>query len=121
MYINNTSETQSNEISGYILNFIDKAKENTSINYIQLLFDSIKQNLILALLLWLSGLTVIGIVAVYGIIAYRGFVLGYSLSSIIASLGIKNGCIFILSSMLLQNILFIPSIFAMAISRNKAI
>lgn len=34
----------------------------------------------------------------------------------IATLGVKNGIVFILSSMLLQNIIFIPILFALAIS-----
>ncbi len=34
----------------------------------------------------------------------------------IATLGVKNGTVFILSSMLLQNIVFIPILFALAIS-----
>ncbi len=41
---------------------------------------------------------------------------GYSISSVIATLGVKGGMTFILSSMLLQNIIFIPILFALAIS-----
>lgn len=119
LYINNTNEAQANEISEYIGTFIYKTKENASVDYMKLLFDSIKQNLSLALLLWFAGLTVVGVIAVYGIIAYRGFCLGYSISSIIATLGIKSGTIFILSSMLLQNIILIPCIFAISISGIK--
>jgi len=50
------------------------------------------------------------------VVCFRGFVLGYSISSMIATLGVKNGTVFILSSMLLQNIVFIPILFALAIS-----
>lgn len=49
-------------------------------------------------------------------VCYRGFTLGYSISCIVATLGAKNGGIFILSSMLLQNIIFIPVLFALSIS-----
>lgn len=77
---------------------------------------SVKNNVFLALGLWFAGLTVIGIFAVYGIVCYRGFSFGYSISSIIATLGAINGTKFILSSMLLQNIIFIPALFALAIS-----
>lgn len=72
--------------------------------------------MLLALCLWFAGLTVIGIFVVYGAIIVRGFTLGFSISSIIATLGAKTGSIFILSSMLLQNIIFIPTLFALAIS-----
>lgn len=119
LYINNANEAQSDEIRTYIENFMVKTKENTNIDYMRLLFDSIKQNLSLALLLWFAGLTVVGIIAVYVIIAYRGFCLGYSISSIVATLGTKSGIIFIFSSMLLHNLILIPSIFAISISCIK--
>ena len=73
IYINNANNIQAKEISNYINDFINKIKENTSVDYTKLLIDSIKQNLILALILWFSGLTVVGVIAVYGIIAYKGF------------------------------------------------
>jgi len=83
--------------------------------------SSIKKNLLLAILLWFAGLTVVGVFVVYGLICYKGFCLGYSISSIIATLGIKKGCTFIFSSMFLQNIIFIPVIFGVAVSRNKTL
>lgn len=58
---------------------------------------------------------------VYGAVCFKGFCLGYSAASAIATLGIKNGSIFIFSSMLLQNIILIPTIFALSISRNKTV
>lgn len=121
LYINNVNDTQQEEISTYIQNFVDKAKNNSSIDYFKLFISSTKSNLMLAFFLWFAGLTVIGVFCVYGIICFRGFCLGYSISSIIATLGIRQGSMFILSSMLMQNIVFIPVIFALAISRNKTI
>ena len=59
LYVNNSNEMQAEEINGYIGGFIEKTKENASIDYMRLLFESIKQNIILALLLWFAGLTVI--------------------------------------------------------------
>ncbi len=116
LFINNVNKTQSEEISGYINNFIEKTKDNASIDYIGLCMSSLKNNLSLAILLWFAGLTVIGVFVVYAAICFRGFCLGYSISSIIATLGTKKGSIFILSAMLPQNIIFIPTIFAIAIS-----
>lgn len=75
LFINNSNELQTDEIGGYITGFLDKTKENASIDYTKLLLDSIKQNLSLAILLWFAGLTVVGVIAVYGIIVYRGFCL----------------------------------------------
>lgn len=66
---------QGEEISGYIFSFLEKTKDDASIDYAGLFWTSIRQNLSLALLLWFAGLTVIGAFASYGIIAYRGFCL----------------------------------------------
>ncbi len=121
IFINNVNESQEEEISTYIQSFVDKTKDNASVDYIKLFISSIKSNLSLAILLWFAGLTVIGVFVVYGTICFRGFCLGYSISSIIATLGIRQGTSFIISSMLLQNIIFIPAIFALAISRDKII
>jgi len=116
MFINNVDQNESQEISTYITNFIEKTKAEQNLDYTNLFITSVKNNLVLAFALWFAGLTVIGIFALYGIICYRGFSLGYSISSIIATLGAKSGAKFILSSMLLQNIIFIPVLFAISIS-----
>ena len=44
----------------------------------------------LAFLLWFAGLTVVGIFVVYGTVCFRGFTFGYSISSVIATLGAKR-------------------------------
>ena len=66
--------------------------------------------------MWIAASTIIGIPIVYGTIVYRGFILGYTISSVIMTLGIKNGTLFSMSSLLLHNILFIPVLFAISVS-----
>ncbi len=73
LYINNTNVNQQEEISTYINEFINNAKNDASIDYTSIFITSVKNNLLLALFLWFSGLTVIGIFALYGIICFRGF------------------------------------------------
>lgn len=89
IFVNNAEETQINEISSYINDFVGNLKNNIEINKAQLLQDALISNLILALGLWFVGSTVIGIPIVYGVIAYRGFCLGYTISSSIATLGTR--------------------------------
>ena len=99
IFINNTSEAQSNEITAYITSFSQDLKENQNINNLLLLKDSIKKNTVLAIFLWFIGSTVIGISIVYLTICFRGFCLGYTISSIILSFGIrKRNTIFIIST-----------------------
>ena len=75
--------------------------------------------MILVFLLWFAGTTIIGIPIVLGIILIRGFCLGYAISSCVYVLGKIKGIIFIVISMLLQNILFVPAIIMLGVSSIK--
>lgn len=83
----------------------------------------IRQNLIanigLVILLWFAGSTVIGMPVVLGILLYKGFSLGYSIAAVIACLGVQKGAVFVLSSILLQNIIFIPCLIFLGVSGMK--
>ncbi len=77
----------------YIQSFISNLKENNSVNETLFLINSIKYNIILFICLWFVGLSIIGIPFVYLLICYKGFCLGFSISAIILSLGIRKGYI----------------------------
>ena len=119
LFVNNIGETQKSDIINYLNNFIEKLKNVQNINYMNLLKNSILQNIILAIILWFFGTTVIGLPVVFGLILYRGFCLGYTISSCIVIMGIPKGILFILILLLLQNIIFIPAILALAVSGFK--
>lgn len=89
VFVNNSGQTQADEISSYINSFVSSLKENAQINKTELLKDALISNFILALSLWFVGSTVIGIPIVYGVIAYKGFCLGYTISASVASLGTR--------------------------------
>ena len=86
IFINKTSQIQKEEITSYITTFISDLKTNKDVDDIPLLIESIKKNVFLAVFLWFMGSTVIGIFIVYITICFRGFCLGYTISSIILSL-----------------------------------
>lgn len=90
IFVNNAGRNQINEITSYINDFVENLKNNIEINKAQLLKDTLISNFLLALELWFVGSTVIGMPIVYGMIAYRGFCLGYTISSIIATLGMRR-------------------------------
>ncbi|MBR0490703.1 MAG: stage II sporulation protein M [Clostridia bacterium] len=119
LFINNVKEEQFTNISNYINKFIEKIKSIEDINNMQLLKASLWQNIGVALLICFFGTTVIGIPVVFGLIIYRGFCLGYTISSCIAVLGTSKGLAFLLSNLLLQNIIFVPTIIAIAVSGFK--
>ena len=119
LFINNIKENQRTEISSYINNFTDKMKNTEDIKSIELLKVSVKQNLLLALTIWFFGTTVIGIPIVFGITLYRGFCLGYTISACISVMGLSKGLAFVIISLVLQNILFIPALLALSVSGFK--
>ena len=117
MFINNMQEAQKTEVSSYLNNFVEKLKNIQEINNGEILKATLKENIILAVALWFFGTTVIGIPIVFGIIMYRGFCLGYTISTIISVIGVGKGILFILITLVLQNILFIPALIAIGVSR----
>ncbi len=119
MFINNTQESQISEISTYMNTFIEKVENTENLQSIILLKTSLIENIVLALILWFFGTTVIGIPVVFGIVLYRGFCLGYTISTIIVIMGFQKGILFVFSTLLLQNLIFIPAIIAIAVSGFK--
>lgn len=117
--VNNTTQEQSNEISSYLTNFLIELKNNYTIDRLELLKQSVLENTRLSIILWFVGSTVVGIPIVYAIISFRGFCLGYAIASSVATMGTKNAIIFDISTMLFQNILFIPAILALGVSGIK--
>jgi stage II sporulation protein M len=87
IFVNNASTTQVEEITNYLNNFINALKNNAQIDTGTLLKNGLISNLLFVLALWFVGSTVVGIPIVYGIVVYRGFCLGYTLSSIVATFG----------------------------------
>lgn len=117
MFINNAQESQMTEITSYLNNFTETLKNMKKLETFSILKTTIFQNIILALTLWFFGTTVIGIPIVFGIILYRGFCLGYTVSAIISIMGVGKGMLFVLITLVLQNIIFVPAIIAIGVSR----
>lgn len=59
MFVNNMTETQSTEVNVFFNEFINKLKNIENINNVKLLKTSIAQNIILTIILWFFGTTVI--------------------------------------------------------------
>ena len=119
LFFNNTKDNQKEEITTYVNNYINKTKETKGINNAETLKNSIRENVILAVGLWFAGTTLIGIPIVFGIIIFRGFCLGYTISACTYTMGIGKGLAFILISLLLQNILLVPAILTLGVSGIK--
>ena len=118
IFINNINDEKSTQICEYVKSLLSNI-QNTEINYSSLLKNSIISNIIIILILWLAPSTIIGIPFVYAEISFRGFVLGYTISSILISIGIKNGILCNISILLLHNIIFIPVLLGASVSGMK--
>lgn len=114
-FINNCNENQVYEINVYINNLISNLKKLRDVNYIELFFDSMKLNVLIIIYVFISSLIVIGKPILYSFIIGKGFILGYTISSIINTLGISNGLITSISGLLIHHIIFIPTFFALCI------
>ena len=112
-------EAPKKEVTNYMNTFINNMKEIQNLDYVGLLKDSILQNVLLVVILWFFGTTVIGIPISFGLVVYRGFCLGYTIAICITIMGITKGLLFILILLLLQNILFIPALLGLAVSGFK--
>lgn len=76
-------------ITDKIINFISSINNNT-FDSIAVFKDNIITNYIFILLLWILGLSIIGIVLNVFLVYLRGFILGFTLSSIILTYKIKG-------------------------------
>ena len=117
--LNNARDDQKETVSTYINEYIYQVKNTKDINTSEALKNSIRDNIILAVVLWFAGTTLIGIPIVFGIIMFRGFCLGYTISACTYTFGVSKGMAFVLIALLLQNIIFIPAILAIGVSGTK--
>ena len=119
IFVNNMSDAQTQDIQKYLQSFIESLKEGKSINSGELLKKSLGNNLLLVTFMWFVGSTVIGIPVVLGIVTFKGFCLGYTISAVIKIWDTGKGMLFFATSLLLQNLVAIPSIIALAVSGIK--
>lgn len=119
IFINHVTESQYMEIQEYIQNFVTALKGDYHIDTMSLLKNSLTDNLKLTIGMWFIGSTVIGIPIILGIVLIRGFCIGYTVSATIAILGVQKGFLFFTVSILLQNLILIPVIIALAVSGLK--
>ena len=119
MYANNIDENKFNQISEYIRLLINNLNKVEEINYIELLKKSVISNTIVIIIMWIAASTIIGIPIVYAEVAFRGFVLGYTVSCVLMVLGIKDGTIYNIGTLLLHNIISVPVLLGTAVSGMK--
>ena len=106
VFINNISDMQTQDLKDYLLTKLKSVQTNEA-TYLK---DLIIENSLLIILMWLLGLSMIGIIINYLIIIFKGFCLGYTAAAIALTLGTWKGISYIFASIVIQNLLFIPAI-----------
>ena len=81
LLINNVKDEGKKEIITYVNTFISNIKQGNSIDKFNIVKTDIKKDVLIGLILWIAGSTVVGIPVVYGIIGYRGFCFGYTIAA----------------------------------------
>ena len=119
IFINNANETQITQITEYLNNFSNSLKTNYKIDNMELIKNSIKDNVILKIIMWFAGSTIIGLPIVFGIVSFRGFCMGYTISAITYTIGTGKSFLFCFFGLTLQNVLFIPALLTMGVSSIK--
>ncbi len=114
LLINYSSQEGKIELNNEITQIRDIIKNSNEINYLNLFRLSLQRNCTIILIVWFLGCTIIGGILIYFYIIYQGFLIGYTISAFIAVLGIRNGIIFSVATLLLQNIIFLPALFLVA-------
>ena len=69
--VNNLNEMQADNIHTYITDVVSQLKINKNLNKRQLFIDDIKRDVIAVTLMWILGSTVIGLLLVYIIVAFK--------------------------------------------------
>lgn len=85
-----TSASNKANITKKVIEFFDTIKASTGINYGKSLVNTLFTNLLYVILIWLLGISLIGFPIIIGILFFKSFILGLSISSIISSFGIKG-------------------------------
>lgn len=117
--INTAGEEKILNLTEYVNELVQNVKNKENMDYQNSLLVSIRKNIKTMGILWLLGCTIISSIFVYFNIGYQGFKLGYTISTFVFILGVKKGLIFSLSSLLLQNIILIPTLFLLSESGIK--
>lgn len=112
--VNGLSTLQKSELIQYMKGFL-KTMDKQSINSNELLIISLQENLKTIILLWLLGVTIIGIPFIWLIVLFKGFILGFSSGFIIKTMGTKGILLGVLS-ILPKEIIIVPCIIALAVN-----
>lgn len=90
-----------------------------NINYLNGFSTIFFNRLLLLIIIWIMGISIIGIFIVIAILLFKSFLIGFSLSSIIYTFGLKGilvGCIYMIPEIISLFIIFLLSYYSINFS-----
>ena len=109
LFITIINDTDKNTVLNQITNFFDEIKSN-KIDYLDIFKNSVISNLIYITFIWFLGISIIGIPIIIIMLFIKGFMIGFSITSIIANykfLGILGSLSYIFPHIILSIIVIL--------------
>ncbi len=106
--VNTLPEQQTSDLQRYLQSFIAQAAE-IQVDRLQVVKSTLCDNLLVGLVMYILGLTIICLPLVLAFIFFRGFILGFTVGFLTAHPDWRE-FIIVFASMLPQNLLFIPAL-----------
>ncbi len=102
------SSVQKEELVNYFQSFFNVLGEET-VQSVVVFKQSLLNNSQFIIIIWVLGITVIGIPLILLLVGIKGFIIGFSVSFLVEEMGFK-GLLFALAAILPQNLLIVPGI-----------
>ncbi|MCX7923313.1 MAG: stage II sporulation protein M [Clostridia bacterium] len=112
--VNGLSTVQRDELSQYFQGFL-QLFDNQKVESSELLKIAVMENAKIIAVLWILGVTIIGVPFIYILVGIRGFITGFSSGFIIEAIGTK-GLIFTVFTLLPKELIIIPCIIALGVN-----
>ncbi len=104
------------ELSSYLEENFSKLQEEPNEDVLGILKDTMTKNIWIAVIFWLLGASVIGIPILLFYISYKGFTLGFTIATVLATYGVTKGNLINFVMLFFQNIVFIPMMMVAMVS-----
>ena len=111
--VNGLSVSQKDELSNYFKGFLNLFT-NQKIDNAELFTIAFIENFKIVVVLWLSGVAIIGIPIIFAIIMIKGFITGFSLGLILQAIGSK-GVLFNLLALIPKELIITPCMLALGV------
>jgi stage II sporulation protein M len=113
--VNGLSTTQRDELSNYFQGFLQLLNNQSGMDGGELFSTALLENLKLVAVIWVLGVTIIGIPFIFLLVGIKGFITGFSSGFIINAIGMK-GVLFTLFALMPKEIIIVPCLIALGVN-----